>query len=71
MKHGQLNHEQLSLVTGGSHGAGTVANGGNGKGGGDGLGWLRNFIRAVDKAFAVLNANMLPMPSRSHGNDVK
>ena len=49
-----LKDEHLDTVTGGGKPPGgqssTSGGHGNGTGGGDGLGWLRNLIRAVDKA---------------------
>jgi len=54
-KHEHLDDELLSTVHGGGHVNASGRNAGNqghgnGTGGGDGLGWLRNFIRAVDRA---------------------
>jgi hypothetical protein len=48
-KHERLDDELLSNVHGGGgHGNSRPdGHGGNGTGGGDGLGWLRNFLRGI------------------------
>jgi len=52
MNHELLNDEELTIVAGGrpapgGHRSDTWGSGGNGTGGGDGLGWLRQLLRNI------------------------